>query len=139
MVGVQSFTKLLSIGVCAFVVSKFSRAFVSVRGRPRKSREAKAAAATATAAALPLLLCSITIVMTTTDVDDSVWQAACAWLTAACAAGAIAYERGGTYGHGHIQGVVKIFDKTPQCVHALIRHSSLRSLAVFMVVGAGPL
>lgn len=65
---------------------------------------------------------SITVAKKTADVDEALTAAFESWMKMQ-PAGGMALERGGTYGHLHIQAVVKAFGATPQQVNRAIKVS----------------
>jgi hypothetical protein len=74
-------------------------------------------------AAETLLSLSITVARKLGDLTDADWQALGNWLRHHTAAGLVAFERGGQYGHGHAQGVVKVYATSPQAVNRSIKQA----------------
>lgn len=92
------------------------------RGRPRLSEAEKHARKTAKAAARThnILVASITVANQKQDIDETVVHAFNDWLKQQVA-GAAPLERGGTYGHLHIQSVAKVYATTPKEANRLIK------------------
>lgn len=90
---------------------------------PTKKRPGRPPRAThvATAAATALIVVSLTLVLKTADIDPAIMQALHAWAVLNTAAAALALERGGTYGHLHIQGALKAYAATPQHLNRKIK------------------
>jgi hypothetical protein len=62
---------------------------------------------------------SITVAYQQTDIPKEIFDKMKAWLSDDCpdtVAGVVAVERGGVFGHEHLQGVAKVFATTPQQV-----------------------
>lgn len=97
---------------------KFNRG----RGRPpltvqqRTERQALKAAA----ARSDIIIVSITVVNKRQEIERSIFDTLFTWVQSQ-PAGGLALERGGTYGHLHIQGVAKVLAVTPQQVNKQIK------------------
>lgn len=89
------------------------------RGRPRKNPQQ---AADDAAKRTEVLTVSITVAMKTMDVPLHIFDQLGAWLKLQCSGG-IALERGGIFGHAHVQGVAKVVASTPQLVNKMIKAS----------------
>jgi hypothetical protein len=94
-------------------------------GRPpmtAEQRNAKQAHRLASSAANPsaVIAASVTIARKTADINADIFDAVITWARTQVAGG-MAMERGGTYGHLHIQGVVKAYGPTPQLVNRAIK------------------
>jgi hypothetical protein len=67
---------------------------------------------------------SITVAFQQQDIPAGIFDKMCEWLSDACPdtlAGVVAVERGGVFGHEHLQGVAKVFASTPQQVNLMIK------------------
>lgn len=70
-----------------------------------------------------LLTLSMTAATKLVDISEADWAAVGAFLQQHTAAGLFAYERGGEYGHGHAQGVVKMYATCPQTVNRQLKQA----------------
>jgi hypothetical protein len=71
-----------------------------------------------------VLTVSITVAYQQTDIPKEIFDKMKAWLSDDCpdtVAGVVAVERGGVFGHEHLQGVAKVFATTPQQVNIMIK------------------
>lgn len=71
-----------------------------------------------------VLTVSITVAFQQQDIPAGIFDKMCEWLSDACPdtlAGVVAVERGGVFGHEHLQGVAKVFASTPQQVNLMIK------------------
>lgn len=128
---IQYLTVLLFCCRCFAVLSVIC-AFLQVEQR----RVQKAANARA-----QVTMTSITVANKTMDIEKAVYNRFCAWMRTQVA-GAAALERGGTYGHLHIQAVAKVYAATPQETNRLLKvpllsacsHMSIHSQAACIVL-----
>ena len=105
-------------------VEELAPAAKKSRGRPRLAPEVQLLRQLEKAAAARNDICvaSITVASKKEDIKTDVYDRLFTWVQAQ-AAGGLALERGGTYGHLHIQGVAKVFASTPQQVNKQIKVS----------------
>lgn len=92
------------------------------RGRPPLTTQERAQRQVlkAAAARTDLIIVSITVVNKTQEIERNIYEDLFTWVQSQ-PAGGLALERGGTYGHLHIQGVAKVFAVTPQQVNKMIK------------------